>query len=117
MVAPIEEPNRAMPAWNPSGSDSSYSGSPVFRLKRCTARLSLCPAGHDGGARSGHDLLESFEAKGLEAFAKPLGRNVDWSVRAGRERKDHRSPRCCYSGQLLEERDHVEEDDQVERGG
>jgi hypothetical protein len=63
----------------------------------------------------GRDLLELAEADGSEPRSQRLGRDVDGRLGPAGRGKDDPTPLRRHPRELLEERDHVHEDDEVER--
>jgi hypothetical protein len=66
---------------------------------------------------AGRDLFEPSEPQRLEPRTESLGRHVDGRLGPEGEGEDSVTARRGDPGELLEEGDHVHEDDEVERGG
>ena len=75
------------------------------------------PGGKDGDSLPGRELLDVAEADPFQPCTELLGRDPDRSLGATREGEDRPSARRGHPAQLLEERDHVLEDDEVELAG
>ena len=73
----------------------------------------VVPGGKDGD-RSRCELLDVAEADLAEAGAELLGRDPDRSLGSPRRRRRSRCRPARHAAELLEERDHVLEDDEVE---
>ena len=66
------------------------------------------------GARPDRELVEAIEAARLETGTEGLRRRPDWGARPRDGGEDGRSVGRHDASQLVEERDHVEKDDEVE---
>ena len=88
-----------------------YRAADVARLK---IRTGVFPSGKERGAGTGGELLEVSEPDPLETGAKGLGRHPDRRLRSSGEREDRPPSGRRHTAELLEERDHVLEHDEIE---
>lgn len=77
----------------------------------------LLSPGKKRGPLARADLLERAEADGSQARAQSLGRHVDGGLGSSRRGQHHVTVTGREAGELLEEGDHVQEDDEVEGAG